>query len=64
MLVSTWAASLNPVDYKIREVLKVVQRYKLPAVIWATISAGVVEALGDGVTRASRSATASSPGRG
>ncbi len=51
VLVRVRAASLNPVDYKIREgMLKVVQRYKLPAVMGNDF-AGVVEALGDGVTR-------------
>ncbi len=50
VLVRVHAAGLNPVDYKTREgMLKVVQRYPLPAVMGNEV-AGVVEALGDGVT--------------
>ncbi len=50
VLVRVQAAGLNPVDYKTREgMLKVVQRYPLPAVMGNELS-GVVEALGDGVT--------------
>lgn len=45
------AAGLNPVDFKIRDgMLKVVQRYELPAVMGNDF-AGVVEALGEGATR-------------
>lgn len=51
LLVRVEAASLNPVDYKIRDgMLRVVQRYKLPTVMGNDF-AGVVEALGQGVTR-------------
>lgn len=51
VLVRVHAAGLNPVDFKIREgKLKVIQRYKLPAVMGNDL-AGVVEARGDGVTR-------------
>ncbi|HEV7307565.1 NADP-dependent oxidoreductase [Ensifer sp.] len=50
VLVRVHAAGLNPVDYKTREgMLKVVQRYPLPAVMGNEI-AGVVEELGNGVT--------------
>lgn len=50
VLVRVHAAALNPVDFKIREgMLKVVQRYKLPAVMGNDF-AGVVEALGEGAT--------------
>ncbi|HEV7323037.1 MAG TPA: NADP-dependent oxidoreductase [Ensifer sp.] len=49
VLVRVHAAGLNPVDYKTREgMLKVVQRYPLPAVMGNEL-AGVVEAPGDGV---------------
>lgn len=51
VLVRVHAASLNPVDYKIRDgMLRIVQRYKLPAIMGNDLS-GVVEALGEGVTR-------------
>lgn len=51
VLVRVRAAGLNPVDFKTREgQLKVVQRYSLPAVMGNEL-AGVVEAIGDGVTR-------------
>ncbi|RDL51041.1 Zinc-type alcohol dehydrogenase-like protein [Ensifer sp. M14] len=50
VLVRVHAAGLNPVDYKTREgMLKVVQRYPLPIVMGNEL-AGVVEALGEGVT--------------
>lgn len=50
VLVRVRAAGLNPVDYKTREgALKVVQSYRLPIVMGNEI-AGVVEALGEGVT--------------
>ncbi len=50
VLVRVQAAGLNPVDYKTRDgMLKVVQRYPLPAVMGNEL-AGVVEALGEGVT--------------
>ncbi|MDK2766080.1 MAG: NADP-dependent oxidoreductase [Sphingomonas sp.] len=50
-LVRVHAAGLNPVDFKTRQgMLKVVQRYKLPTVMGNEL-AGVVEAIGDGVTR-------------
>lgn len=51
VLVRVHAAGLNPVDFKIRQgMLKVIQRYKLPAVMGNDF-AGVVEACGEGVTR-------------
>src|ERR1700730_13798925 len=51
ILVRVHAAGLNPVDYKIREgKLKVIHRYPLPTVLGNEI-AGVVESVGDGVTR-------------
>ncbi|MDF7776015.1 NADP-dependent oxidoreductase [Sphingomonas sp. AOB5] len=51
ILVRVHAAGLNPVDFKIRQgMLKVVQRYTLPAVMGNEF-AGVVEAVGQGVTR-------------
>lgn len=50
VLVRVGAAGLNPVDYKIRNgMLRVVQRYPLPAVMGNEL-AGVVEAIGNGVT--------------
>ncbi len=50
VLVRVHAAGLNPVDYKTRQGrLKVVQRYKLPTIMGNEL-AGVVEAVGDGVT--------------
>ncbi len=51
VLVRVRAAGLNPVDFKIREgMLKVIQRYPLPAVMGNEL-AGVVEARGEGATR-------------
>lgn len=51
VLVRVHAASLNPVDYKIRDgMLRIVERYKFPAIMGNDLS-GVVEALGEGVTR-------------
>ena len=51
VLVEVRAAGLNPVDFKIREgKLKVIHRYRLPAVMGNDI-AGVVESVGSGVTR-------------
>src|SRR4051812_19037340 len=45
------AAGLNPVDFKIRQgALKVIQGYKLPVVLGCEL-AGVVTAVGAGVTR-------------
>lgn len=50
VLVRVHAAGLNPVDFKTREgKLKVIQRYDLPAVMGNEL-AGVVEAVGAGVT--------------
>ena len=50
VLVRVHAAGLNPVDFKIREgMLKVIQRYPLPAVMGNDL-AGIVEACGEGVT--------------
>src|SRR4029077_683655 len=49
--VQVRAAGLNPVDFKTREgKLKVIRRYRLPAVMGNEI-AGVVESVGGGVTR-------------
>jgi NADPH:quinone reductase-like Zn-dependent oxidoreductase len=49
--VQVRAAGLNPVDFKTREgKLKVICRYRLPAVMGSEI-AGVVESVGGGVTR-------------
>ncbi|MCW4460625.1 NADP-dependent oxidoreductase [Sphingomonas sp. BT-65] len=51
LLVRVRAAGLNPVDFKTREgKLKVIQRYSLPVVMGNEL-AGVVEAMGAGVTR-------------
>lgn len=51
VLVRVHAAGLNPVDFKTREgKLRVVQRYRLPAVMGNEFT-GVVEACGEGVTR-------------
>lgn len=51
LLVRIHAAGLNPVDFKTREgKLRVVQRYRLPAVMGNEF-AGVVEACGVGITR-------------
>lgn len=51
VLVRVRAAGLNPVDFKTREgQLRVVQRYAVPAVMGNEL-AGVVEAIGPGVTR-------------
>ncbi len=51
VLVRVRAAGLNPVDFKTREgQLKVVQSYALPTVMGNELS-GVVEAVGNGVTR-------------
>lgn len=50
VLVRVHAAGLNPVDFKTREgKLKVIQRYELPVVMGNEL-AGVVEAVGAGVT--------------
>jgi alcohol dehydrogenase len=50
VLVRVHAAALNPVDFKTREgKLKVIQRYDLPVVMGNEL-AGVVEAVGAGVT--------------
>lgn len=50
VLVRVHAAGLNPVDFKTREgKLKVIQRYALPVVMGNEL-AGLVEALGPGVT--------------
>lgn len=50
VLVRVHAAGLNPVDFKTREgKLKVIQRYTLPVVMGNEL-AGVVEALGEGVS--------------
>ncbi|WP_337847504.1 NADP-dependent oxidoreductase [Sphingomonas sp.] len=50
VLVRVHAAGLNPVDFKTREgKLKVIQRYDLPVVMGNEL-AGVVEAVGPGVT--------------
>src|ERR1700727_3654912 len=51
ILVRVHAAGLNPVDYKTRAgALKIIHRYPLPNVMGNELS-GVVEAVGDGVTR-------------
>lgn len=51
VLVRVRAAGLNPVDFKTREgKLKVIRRYPLPAVMGNEI-AGVVESVGNSVTR-------------
>ncbi|MCQ0970028.1 NADP-dependent oxidoreductase [Paracoccus sp. TK19116] len=51
LLVRVRAAGLNPVDFKIREgKLRIIQRYRLPAVMGNEL-AGEVEAVGDDVTR-------------
>ena len=51
VLVRVRAAGLNPVDFKTRRGdLKVIRRYPLPAVMGNEI-AGVIEAIGSGVTR-------------
>ena len=51
ILVRVHAAGLNPVDYKTRAgALKIIHRYPLPIVMGNELS-GVVEAVGDGVTR-------------
>ena len=54
LLVQVHAAGLNPVDYKTRAgMLKVIRRYPLPIVMGNEL-AGVVEAVGGGVTRFSQ----------
>lgn len=51
VLVQVFAASLNPVDYKIREgQLRPIRRYRFPLVMGNDI-AGVVQAVGAGVSR-------------
>lgn len=51
VLVRVHAAGLNPLDFKIRNgMLKVVQRFKFPIVMGNEL-AGIVEAVGEGVTR-------------
>ena len=51
ILVRVQAAGLNPVDFKTRGgMLKLIQRYPLPAVMGNEL-AGVVEELGEGATR-------------
>lgn len=51
VLVRVMAAGLNPVDFKTRNgLIKVIQPYPLPAVMGNEL-AGVVEAVGEGVTR-------------
>lgn len=51
LLIRVRAAGLNPVDFKTRDgMLKIVQRYSLPAVMGNEL-AGVVEARGEGATR-------------
>ena len=51
VLVRVEAAGLNPVDFKTRNgMIKVIQPYLLPAVMGNEL-AGVVETVGDGVTR-------------
>jgi NADPH:quinone reductase-like Zn-dependent oxidoreductase len=51
VLVQVRAAGLNPIDFKTREgQIKVIRRYRLPAVMGHEI-AGVVESVGSGVTR-------------
>jgi NADPH:quinone reductase-like Zn-dependent oxidoreductase len=51
LLVRVRAAGLNPVDFKVREgKLRVIRRYRLPIVMGNDLS-GVVDRVGDGVTR-------------
>src|SRR4029077_19285572 len=51
LLVRVHAAGLNPVDFKTRAgALKIIHRYPLPIVMGNELS-GVVEAVGQGVTR-------------
>lgn len=51
VVVQVRAAGLNPVDYKIRKgMLRVIRRYPLPVIMGNDI-AGVVQSVGDGVTR-------------
>jgi NADPH:quinone reductase-like Zn-dependent oxidoreductase len=51
LLVRVHAAGLNPVDYKTRAgALKIIHRYPLP-IVMGNEFAGVVEAVGQGVTR-------------
>lgn len=51
LLVRVRAAGLNPVDFKTREgKLKLIQRYSLPVVMGNEL-AGLIEAVGPGVTR-------------
>ncbi|MEU2872775.1 NADP-dependent oxidoreductase [Streptomyces olivoreticuli] len=51
VLVRVRAAGLNPIDYKVREgMMRLAKRLDLPMVAGSELS-GVVEAIGDGVTR-------------